>query len=104
MEQSTLAEVANERPWTSQRIARNDFAKWIDFSTECTTFDNADYGNFHRNPSTLSWIDSNGNMWGFLQGYADVGTNREQFGYFENPNNYDILWLGFPVISFSQSS
>lgn len=85
--------------------ANNNHAKWINVNTERQTFDNADYGNFDHsvNPPSLSWIDITGNMWGFLQNYVEVGTAREQFGYFENPNNPALEWHGFPVIPFSKS-
>lgn len=86
-----------------QANTHNGHAKWVNVNIERLTFDNADYGNFHHNPPTISWTDISGNMWGFLQNYSVVGTNREQFGYFENPNNPALQWHGFPVIPFSQT-
>lgn len=88
-----------------QRIARNKYAKWKSVDIERVAFDNADYGNFSHsaNPPNHSWADSAGNMWGFLQGYEELGVNREQFGYFENPKNSQLQWHGFPVIPFSKS-
>lgn len=88
-----------------QANAHNRHAKWLNVNIERLAFDNADYGNFNHNvnPPSLSWADDNGNMWGFLQNYEEVGTNREQFGYFENPNHPALQWHGFPVIPFSTS-
>ena len=77
--------------------------KWTSVNIERQVFDIADYGGYdHSNPQ-VSWTDSNGNMWGFLNGFATVGLNGEQFGYFENPNNEVLQWHGFPIIPFSQS-
>jgi len=88
-----------------QSIANNSHSKWISVSVERLTFDNADYGHFNHNisPPAISWTDITGHMWGFLQNYSEVGMNREQFGYFENPYNSALRWHGFPVIPFSQT-
>jgi hypothetical protein len=88
-----------------QANAHNKHAKWTSVNIERLVFDNADFGNFAHsdNPPSLAWVDNTSNMWGFLQNYGEVGTNREQFGYFENPNNAALPWHGFPVIPFSKS-
>ncbi len=88
-----------------QANAHNNHAKWTSVNIERLVFDNADFGNFTHtvNPPSIAWVDNTGNMWGFLQNYGEVGTNREQFGYFENPNNVALQWHGFPVIPFSKS-
>lgn len=85
-----------------QRTARNDYSKWINMNVERQTFDTADYGDFSLSIGSISWLDSNGNLWGFLEGFPDLGTARQQFGYFENPNNPVLEWHGFPIIPFSK--
>jgi hypothetical protein len=83
--------------------AANNHSKWLNINIERLVFDNADYGGFnHVNPQ-LAWSDHNGNLWGLLQNLADVGSQRQQFGYFENPNLPNHQWHGFPIIPFSQS-
>jgi hypothetical protein len=79
----------------------NNHSKWLSFSIETKTFDTADYGNFTLTVGSISWTDSNGNLWGFLNDFPDLGTSKQQFGYFENPNNLSLSWHGFPIIPFS---
>ena len=82
--------------------ARNRFSKWVSIRIERLTFDTADYGTFNHNTPQPSWMDANGNMWGFMHRFVNVGVDGEQFGYFENPNNPVNHWHGFPVTPFSQ--
>lgn len=83
-----------------QRVARNRHSKWIDFPTERSVFDNADNGTLNQTQG-IAWLDDNGNLWGFLSDFSDVGLNGEQFGFFDNPNNVVHRWHGFPIIPFS---
>lgn len=86
-----------------QRNANNSHNKWNDVRTERNTFDVADYGNFELEEGKLSWINDDGNMYGFLQGFPSVGINSEQFGFFQNPGNPSLEWHGFPIVPFSKS-
>jgi hypothetical protein len=85
-----------------QSTARNNSSKWININVEKQTFDTADYGNFTLSNGSIAWIDANGNLWGFLEGFPYIGTERQQFGYFQNPNNPVLEWHGFPIIPFSK--
>jgi hypothetical protein len=77
-------------------------SKWIDRHRELDTFDVADYGNFTKTPIKNSWEDSNKNLWGFLQNFTIVGTEKEQFGFFPSPPNVNDRWHGYPVIPFKK--
>lgn len=85
-----------------QSIAVNKYSKWINVAIERAVFDNADNGTLDQSQG-IAWLDSTGNMWGFLQHFAVIGLNGEQFGFFDNPNNPALRWHGFPVIPFSNS-
>lgn len=80
--------------------ARNGYSKWLDINIERNTFDCADYGNFSHLVSDESWTDSNGNLWGFLQNFPDVGVDGEQFGFFPVTQNTTDEWHGYPIIPF----
>lgn len=84
------------------RQALNGYSKWVHVKIERRTFDNADYGLLDGKGSGNAWLDVKGNLWGFITGFAEVGTKREQFGFFEDPVNPVLEWHGFPIIPFSE--
>jgi hypothetical protein len=84
------------------RNANNNYSKWISNQIEQSTFDAADYGNHQNRPDDPEWLDDNGNLWGFLQDFADVGLDREQFGFFPCPQNVQDRWHGYPIIPFKR--
>lgn len=86
-----------------QRTATSHYNKWICINTEKQVFDNADYGSISGNGNNDAWLDTKGNLWGFLELFEFVGLDYEQFGYFEDPCNPVLKWHGFPVIPFSES-
>jgi len=75
-------------------------SKWKDREIEIETFDAADYGNFKQDSSGVSWEDSNNNLWGVLEEYPFVGTEKEQFGFFPSTSNSIDRWHGYPIIPF----
>lgn len=85
-----------------QQHAKNGYAKWKSVPIERSVFDTGDYGNFQLQEGMLAWLDDNQNMWGFLKDHPEVGVDKEQFGFFQNPNNAQLEWHGFPIIPFSQ--
>lgn len=86
-----------------QLHVNNAHAKWLSVNIERNLFDHADYGNFEHNEQSRSWTDENENMWSFENDFSVVGSQKEQFGYFENPGNPNFDWHGFPIIPFSKS-
>ncbi|RFU70034.1 hypothetical protein [Bacillus sp. V59.32b] len=84
---------------TSQHRNAN---KWKDKDLEINTFDSADYGSFTRELTKDSWEDSKKNLWGFLDNFPFVGTEKEQFGFFPVPTNPSDRWHGYPVIPFTK--
>jgi hypothetical protein len=86
-----------------QSTAINKHSKWVSINMERDLFDYADYGNFQKLDNTnLSWICQVGNMWSLCQDRSSVGTQQQQFGYFQKPANVHDEWHGFPVIPFSK--
>lgn len=87
-----------------QSQASSEHSRWIDMNIEKHTFDNADYGNFAHSQGLASWIcTSQGNMYGLQQDYSDVGTDKQQFAFFQKPANLHDEWHGFPIIPFSKT-
>lgn len=85
------------------RTSRNSNAnKWISIEKERLTFDHADYGGFIEQDESKSWSDNEENLWGFVENFEDIGTQKEQFGYFPNPQNITDRWHGYPVIPFKK--
>jgi len=96
------------------KSARNNYSKWVCIPIERQTFDAADYGNHQQLSGELPWVDSKGNkwgpewmdaegnLWGFLSGFADVGVDGEQFGFFPAPTNQTDPWHGYPIIPFQK--
>lgn len=97
---------ANRKKYISsakhQANAQNPFSKWINMNVERNIFDFADYGNFQKLDNHISWTCTSGNMYGLNQNRDEVGTERQQFGFFQKPSNVDGEWHGFPIIPFSQ--
>ncbi len=85
-----------------QLHARNAHSKWLGVPIEKETFDAADYGNHNQTPGNFPWQDNNGNYWGFLNNFPFVGTEKQQFGFFINPNNPNLAWHGYPATPFSK--
>lgn len=85
-----------------QRHAHNNHSKWVSVPIEQQTFDAADYGNHHQATGNLPWENGDGNFWGFLFNFPEVGTEKQQFGYFVNSNNPVNYWHGYPAIPFSK--
>lgn len=85
--------------YTSRNSKAN---KWESRSKEEQTFDSADYGNLTKQPAHQSWEDHCTNLWGFINNFEYVGTNREQFGYFPTTQNLQDRWHGYPVIPFKK--
>lgn len=86
-----------------QATTRGKHSKWVSINIEKDLFDYADYGNYTKTPNTnLSWICSKGNMWGIMQDRSSIGTNNQQFGFFQQPVNVNDEWHGYPVIPFSK--
>lgn len=87
-----------------QSNARNNHSKWINMNIERDLFDFADYGNYEKNDNqNLSWTCTTGNMWSIHPNRLSVGTEKQQFGFFQSPVNITDEWHGFPVIPFSSS-
>lgn len=89
-----------------QSIARNKYAKWLSLDIERSLFDYADYGGFigiEVGENNDSWVCDKGNMWALQKNRTDVGSNKEQFGFFQKPSNENDEWHGFPIIPFSKS-
>lgn len=84
------------------RNARNEYSKWFSLELEKDTFDAADYGNHEHREGDESWADDRGNLWGFLENFPDVGTEGEQFGFFQQVRNPTDRWHGFPIIPFQK--
>lgn len=106
---------AGEKPYKSlhkhYHNSADDASKWISRDIEERVFNNADYGSItgeklededDNGDEVKSWVDSNGNMWGFLMGFDDVGTENQQFGFFDSPVNQNDDWHGFPVLPFTK--
>lgn len=74
--------------------------KWKNRELEIKTFDAADYGNHLQKLGVESWEDSNKNLWGVLEDYSFVGTEKEQFGFFPVTSNPVDRWHGYPIIPF----
>ncbi len=86
-----------------QKNARNNHSKWKSINIERDLFDYADYGNFEKQEGFDSWICSSGNMWALQEDRSSVGTDKQQFGFFQAPSNDNGEWHGFPIIPFSES-
>jgi hypothetical protein len=99
---------ANRKKYISiakhQTTALNSYSKWLSINIERNLFDYADYGNFNKTANTnLSWTCQSGNMWSLNQDRSSVGTQKEQFGFFQKPSNLNDEWHGYPVIPFSKN-
>jgi len=82
-----------------QRNARNDYSKWETLDLEIETFNNEHKGSID-NTFQESWLCQN-NLWGFskaLNNIKIVGTEKQQFGFFETPRNPTDHWHGYPII------
>jgi hypothetical protein len=84
--------------------ANNSHSKWISINVERDLFDYSDFGNFQKlEDSNLSWTCEAGQMWSLKSDRSDVGTEKQQFGFFQRPVNEDDYWHGFPIIPYSKS-
>lgn len=92
-----------------QRNTHNTYSKWVSINVEKDIFDYADFGNLKKsenpndNLNMISWTCVSGNMWGLQHDYSDVGTEKQQFGFFVRPVNINDEWHGYPMIPFSNS-
>jgi hypothetical protein len=98
---------AGRKQYTSiskhQSNADNRWNKWINMNIERDLFDFADYGNFNKIPNgNLSWVSHDTNMWSLEQDRSNVGTAKQQFGFFQHPVNATDPWHGFPMTPFSK--
>ncbi|MGJ0495349.1 hypothetical protein [Aliarcobacter cryaerophilus] len=84
-----------------QKNARNDHSKWETIDLEIETFNNGDNGSIDGTIKE-SWLCQT-NLWGFSKnndGVKIVGTEKQQFGFFETPRNETDHWHGYPIIPF----
>ena len=87
-----------------QSNANNSHSKWISMNIERDLFDYSDYGNFEKIENiNLNWTCQAGQMWSLNRDCSNVGTDRQQFGFFQKPANENDEWHGFPIIPYSKS-
>ena len=86
-----------------QKNARNHHSKWKTIDLEIETFNNGDKGSLDGSDKE-SWLCTS-SLWGFCKASNSikiVGTEKQQFGYFDIPRNTTDHWHGFPVIPFKK--
>ena len=84
-----------------QKNARNDYSKWESIDLEIETFNNGNKGSIDGTVQE-SWLCQS-NLWGFLKEnniVKIVGTENQQFGFFETPRNKTDHWHGYPIRPF----
>lgn len=85
-----------------QKNARNRYSKWETIDFEIETFNNGDKGSTNGTIK-VSWL-CQADLWGFSKNndgsIKTVGTERQQFGFFETPRNATDHWHGYPIIPF----
>lgn len=87
-----------------QANASNSHSKWISINIERDLFDYSDYGNFEKiDNGNLCWSCQAGHMWSLNSDRSDVGTDKQQFGFFQKPANPNDEWHGFPIVPYSKS-
>lgn len=82
-----------------QKNANNPHSKWETVNLEIETFNNGDRGSLDGSKNA-SWFCQT-NLWGFSKADNNikiVGTEKQQFGFFETPQNLTDHWHGYPII------